>query len=149
MFAPEEWEQFLALTKAFLLERGAMYGPVSYSAVNGMLGVRTGRNFDLSTWKGQNDMSRLLAEVNDQTLPEIEAVMGRRVLLSTLVMRKGGSDVGKGYYSYAWEHGLLRSRTKPAKDAFLVEQLQLIREYCRRVRGSASEPDEGLPLASS
>ncbi len=133
MFTRVETNKFIDITTGLLLDRGTSYSPIAYSAVNDQLGYCTGRKFPLDKSEGRNGLSTVLAEVNHRTMPWIEAVMGRKGLLSSMVIHKGSNDIGGGYYAFAWQQGLLRSRTREAKDVFLIDQMNLIRDFCRRL----------------
>jgi hypothetical protein len=133
MFTEEEIEQFIDITTGLLLFQGERYAPVAYSYVNDVLGYRTGRKFPLDRSAGRNGLAGVLAEINNRTMPQIEAVIGRKALLSSMAIHKNSNDIGRGYYAYAWQQGLLRSRTRAARDMFLVDQMRLINDYCKRV----------------
>ena len=130
----EEWDQLVNAATEILLEQGRKHDPtISYSALNTLLEERTGQaKFNLDLQEDRNALGGVLADVNDRTLPMIESAMGRKALLSTLVMHKGSSDLGGGYYAYAWNQGMLTSRTAEARDLFLVQQLKVIADYCKR-----------------
>ena len=126
-------DQYVDITTGLLLFQGKKYDPIPYSSVNDELGYQTGCKFSLDTPEGRCGLGGVLAEVNNRTMPQIEAVMGRKGMLSSLAIHKGSNDVGNGYYAYAWQHGLLSSRTKEAKVTFFVQQLKLMHDYCKRV----------------
>lgn len=132
----DEWDALVATATDVLLEQGRRHDPtISYSALNQLLEERTGiPRFDLDAQQGRNAIGSVLGAVNDRTLPEVEVEMGRKALLSALVWHKGSSDLGGGFYDYAAKLGLLSSRTPAAKDLFLVQQLKIITDYCKRVR---------------
>lgn len=130
-----EWEQLIATATEILLEQGRQHNPtMAYSALNELLEERTGQpKFDFGQQQGRDAIGALLADVNNRTLPDIEAEMGRKALLSALVWHKDSPDLGKGFYDYAMRLGMLNSRTQEAKDMFLVQQLRDIADYCHRI----------------
>lgn len=132
----EEWEQLITTATQVLLEQGRRHNPtIAYSALNELLEERTGQaKWDFSRQQDRDAIGALLADVNDRTLPDIQAEMGRKVLLSALVWHKDSPDLGKGFYDYARAQGMLDGRTREAKDIFLVQQLRDIADYCNRIR---------------
>ena len=131
----EHWERLIDVATQILLERGRQHNPtIAYSALNEMLAEQTGQpKFDFGLQQERDAIGALLANVNDRTLPEIQAEMGRKVLLSALVWHKDRPDLRKGFYDYARKLGMLDGRTQEAKDIFLVQQLRDIADYCKRI----------------
>lgn len=131
----EEWEELIEAAIEMLLEQGRMANPtLTYSQFNDLLAERTGQpKFEFRSPQGQVAVGEVLAEVNNRTLQDVEALIGRKALLSVLVMRKGSSDHGGGFYTYARQHGMLMSASAAAKDKFFVQQLKDIGVYCTRI----------------
>ncbi|MBP1819256.1 hypothetical protein [Mycobacterium sp. OAE908] len=131
----DEWDELATAAAEILLEQGRRPDPrITYSDLNQSLGERTGLTpFRLDTEQGRWAIGALLAEVNERTLPEIEGLLGRKALLSALVWLKGGGDLGGGFYDYAWQKGMLKSRTSDAKLVFVSQQIHLITNYCNRM----------------
>lgn len=131
----EEWEELVEAAIDLLLGQGRKANPtLTYSQFNDMLAELTGQpKFDFTLSQGRDAVGAILAYVNDRTLPDVEAEIGRKALFSVLVMHQGGSDHGGGFYTYARQHGMLTSTSQEAKDRFFVQQLKDIADYCERV----------------
>lgn len=83
----------------------------------------------------------MLGDANHRTISDIEAVMGKRAMLSALVWLKQGRDqFGTGFYKWAVDNGLLpRNPHDDMRLVFAAEQTGLAQGYCRarRRRGRA------------
>lgn len=131
----EEWEELVEAAIDLLLKQGRRANPtLTYSEFNDLLTERTAQpKFDFTLSQGRDAVGAILAEVNDRTLPDVEAEIGRKALFSVLVMHKGSSDHGGGFYTYARQHGMLTDTSEDGKLRFFVQQLKDLVDYCKRV----------------
>jgi hypothetical protein len=131
---PEQWDEFVTASTELLLEHGTR---IYYKQLNDTVAERTGlRPFDLEDVHERSALGHVLGDVNHRTIDDIEAVMGKRAMLSALVWLKQGRDqFGTGFYKWAVDNGLLPPN--PDDDVRLVfaaEQTGLAQGYCRASR---------------
>ena len=131
----DEWDELVAAATDILLEQGRKPDPrINYSTLNRMVAEQTGSEpFGLDTDHGRWAIGAMLAEVNNRTIADIEAVLGRKALLSVLVWLKDSGDLGNGFYDYARQLGLLKGRSADDRMVFLSEQMKTVAEYCRQI----------------
>ena len=131
---PEQWDEFVDASADLLLERGTR---IYYGELNNTVAERTGLSrFDLECEQGRMGLGHILGDVNDRTIDDIQAVMGRPAMLSALVWLKDGTDpFGKGFYKWGMDNRLLaRTHGDEARLIFAAEQTGLAETYCRRRR---------------
>ena len=131
----EQWDEFVEVSIDLLLERGTR---IFYGELNNTVAQRTGLpRFDLETEQGRKGLGHILGDVNDRTIDDIQAVMGRRAMLSALVwLKDSGDQFGKGFYQWGIDNQLLAPRNpgEQARLIFAAEQTGLAQTYCRRRR---------------
>jgi hypothetical protein len=132
----EEWEQLINAAIEILQQTGRdrRNPTIPYSDLNDRLAALTGQpKFDFGNPLDRKAIGALLSDVNDRTMDEIEELMDKKLMLSSLVWLKGEADLGKGFYDYARAHGLLTTPGRAARDEFMVRQLIGLSDYCNRL----------------
>lgn len=106
------WEQLITTTTEILLEQGSRHSPtMAYSAPNELVEEQTGQpKFDFGLQQDRDAIGALLSDVNDRTLADVEAEMGRKVVLSGLVWHKDSPDLGRGLYDDASKYRIFNGR---------------------------------------
>ncbi|SIJ89507.1 Uncharacterised protein [Mycobacteroides abscessus subsp. bolletii] len=131
---PEQWNEFVTASTELLLEHGTR---IYYKQLNDAVADRTRlRSFDLEDIHERSALGHVLGKVNHRTIDDIEAVMGKRAMLSALVWLKQDTDqFGTGFYKWAVDNGLLPPGSDDdARLIFAAEQTGLAQGYCRARR---------------
>ena len=93
-------------------------GLTYYSELNESLG----RPFDFGTWRGQQGMSVLLAEISTRSFSD----PSREAMLSAVVLSKSGGMPGAGFYKLARDLGRMSSGEGDVE--FYMKELTKVRE---------------------
>jgi hypothetical protein len=132
MRANEQREALAAAGLDELVKRGLKpSATITYSELNNHMAEVTGQPpFDLSTEQGRHELGLVLELINERAHP----LVGDKVLITSLVLHKGGEDLGKGFYAYAQSKKLLFSdATEYDKLEFLIDQMHKARIALRAV----------------
>lgn len=124
----EQWAALVSAAFDKLVELGRKNydETITYSALNNHIAEVTGQSpFDLHDVYDRHDLGLVLGEVNDRA----HALVGDKVLITSLLLHKGSDDLGVGFYGYARRAGLLLPGMD--KDQFLIEQEKKVREALR------------------
>ena len=126
----EQWERLIGAAIDWLAIKahcGMTLPP--YSELNRALAEVTDiEAFDLGTENGRNGIAQLLSDINERTIDDVVALIGRPAAISSLVVHKQGMDdndpIGKGFYTWGAAHGLglPRTATRQQRWEYLQDQ---------------------------
>ena len=123
-----EWAAAVDVVWPFLKELARDHGMTTYTDVNDVVERRGLTGFNFNHAAGRNAIGHLLALVVHRDREAEKWQPGEGLMISALVIHKGGSDTGRRFYGLAQDLGLLHMGrlTDAEKDAFLVQQINAV-----------------------
>jgi hypothetical protein len=120
-----EWNELLATTAEFLIDRARLERTTSYTELNTVLTNRTrAEPFDFDTEHGRAAMGAVLGQVATDQFGEVGA------LVSSIVIYLNENDAGPGFYRMATNLNLLPARSTAAQKLdFWAGQVKAVFEH--------------------
>ena len=124
----EQWEQLRESAEYYLVTVAKTRGTTDYSTLNHVIAEENDLPpFDFSQQPGRDAIGQLLVEISEKTHAE------HGILLTALVMHKGSSHLGGGFYKLAAKLGRMpENPTAIQKEKALSQLTTEVHEYYAR-----------------
>lgn len=128
----EQWEQLRESAEYHLVKVAKTHGLTDYSTLNQVIAEENDLPpFDFFQQPGRDAIAKLLVEISEKTYAE------HGILLTALVMHKGSSHLGGGFYKLAARLGRIPANpTAKQKDEALSQLISEVHEFYARPKSA-------------